>query len=43
LMELPCNICPFCGTPAPGVRLEATSLDDALRGIKITDEQGNNN
>jgi len=25
------------------VRLEATSLDDALRGIKITDEQGNNN
>jgi hypothetical protein len=40
-MELPWNICPFCGTPAPGVRLESTSLDDALRGIKIADDNNN--
>lgn len=37
-MELSWNICPFCGTPSPGMRLESTSLDDALRGIKITEE-----
>ena len=38
-MELPWNICPYCGTPAPGMRLESTSLDDALRGLKMADEQ----
>ncbi len=38
-MELPWNICPYCGTPAPGMRLESTSLDDALRGLKMGDEQ----
>lgn len=43
LMELPWNICPYCGTPAPGVRLEAGSIDEALRGIKIADEQANDN
>ncbi|HNK63471.1 MAG TPA: zinc ribbon domain-containing protein [Anaerolineales bacterium] len=41
LMELPWNICPYCGTPAPGMRLESTSLEDALKNIKVTDEQGN--
>ena len=38
-MELSWNICPFCGTPAPGMRLESTSMDDALRGLKLGDEQ----
>ena len=38
-MELSWNICPFCGTPAPVMRLESTSLDDALRGMKLTEEQ----
>ncbi len=38
-MELSWNICPFCGIPAPGMRLESTSMDDALRGLKLGDEQ----
>ena len=38
-MEHSWNICPYCGSPAPGMRLESTSLDDALRGLKIDDEQ----
>lgn len=39
LMELPWNICPYCGTPAPGMRLESSSMDDALRSLKIGDDQ----
>jgi hypothetical protein len=37
-MELPWNICPYCGTPAPGMRIESTSMDAALRGLKLDDE-----
>src|SRR5512147_2567050 len=37
LMELSWNICPYCGMPGPGMRLESTSLDDALRGLKMDD------
>lgn len=33
LMDLPWNICPFCGSAAPGMRLENTSMDDALRNL----------
>jgi len=40
LMELPWNICPFCGTPAPGMRLEGSSMDEALRSLKLTEDQG---
>jgi len=32
-MELPWNICPFCGTPAPGMRREHLTLDEALRPL----------
>jgi RNA polymerase subunit RPABC4/transcription elongation factor Spt4 len=40
-MELPWNICPYCGTPAAGMRRgEGTSMDDALRGLKLNDEPG---
>ncbi|MGE5376967.1 MAG: double zinc ribbon domain-containing protein [Bacteroidota bacterium] len=39
LMELPWNICPYCGTPAAGVRRDAaTSMDDALRGLRLNEE-----
>ena len=39
LMELPWNICPYCGTPAAGMRRDvATSMDEALRGLKINEE-----
>jgi len=38
LMELPWNICPYCGTAAPGARKESISMDDALRELKIGDE-----
>lgn len=33
LMELPWNICPFCGTPAPGMRREGATLDEVLRNL----------
>jgi hypothetical protein len=32
-MELPWNICPFCGTPAPGMRKEGATMDDVLRSL----------
>jgi hypothetical protein len=32
-MELPWNLCPYCGTPAPGMRRENLTLDEALRQI----------
>ena len=38
-MELPWNICPYCGTPALGMRLESTGMDEALRNLKMADEQ----
>lgn len=38
LMELPWNICPYCGTSAAGARRDAASLDEALRGLKLQDE-----
>ena len=37
-MELPWNICPYCGTPAPGMRVESTSMEEALRGLKMNDD-----
>src|SRR5512139_2396709 len=41
LMELPWNICPYCGTPAAGMRRDsATSVDDALRSLKINEDPG---
>ena len=38
LMELPWNLCPHCGTPAPGMRREGLTLDDALRPIQVEEE-----
>ncbi len=31
LMELHWNICPYCGIPAPGMRKEGLTLDEAIR------------
>lgn len=38
-MELPWNICPYCGTPAPGMRREHLTLDEALRPLSASDEE----
>lgn len=38
LMELPWNLCPYCGTPAPGMRRENLTLDEALRQISASSE-----
>ena len=38
-MELSWNICPYCAAPAAGMRLESSSIDDALRGLKLGDDQ----
>ena len=32
-MALPWNICPHCGTPAPGMRRENLTLDEALQPL----------
>jgi len=32
-MELPWNLCPYCGSPAPGMRREGLTLDEALRPV----------
>jgi len=34
-MDLPWNICPYCGAPAPGMRKEGVTMDEALRELKI--------
>jgi hypothetical protein len=40
-MELPWNICPYCGTPAAGMRRDAaTSVEDVLKGLKLEDDGG---
>lgn len=31
LMELSWNLCPYCGTPAPGMRRENMTMDDVTR------------
>jgi len=39
-MELPWNICPYCGTPAAGMRRgEGTSIDEALQGLRASSNQ----
>ena len=41
LMELPWNLCAYCGTPAPGMRREtAVSMEEALKELGISDEDG---
>jgi RNA polymerase subunit RPABC4/transcription elongation factor Spt4 len=40
LMELPWNICPFCGTPTPGMRREATSVDEAVKELETDNAEG---
>jgi hypothetical protein len=37
-MELPWNICPFCGTPAPGMRKEGGTIEEAVSGLKVENE-----
>jgi hypothetical protein len=38
LMELSWNICPFCGTPVPGMRKESGTLDEAVSILKDAQE-----
>jgi len=38
LMELPWNLCPYCGAPSPGMRREGMTLDEALRPAAIEPE-----
>ena len=35
LMELQWNICPHCATPAPGMKKEGLSLDEAIRSTPM--------
>ncbi len=35
LMELAWNLCPYCGTPAPGMRRENITLDEAMRNLPV--------
>jgi hypothetical protein len=36
-MDLAWNICPYCGTPAPGMRKENETMDEVMRELP-TDE-----
>jgi RNA polymerase subunit RPABC4/transcription elongation factor Spt4 len=38
LMELQWNICPHCATPAPGMKKEGLTMDEALRPSPIEPE-----
>jgi hypothetical protein len=38
-MELPWNICPYCGTPVPGMRPGNLDLDQALHDLQINGTQ----
>lgn len=35
LMDLPWNLCPFCGTPAPGMRRENLTVEEAMAGLPV--------
>ena len=39
LMELAWNLCPYCGTPAPGMRRENLNLDEALRNLPVENDE----
>ncbi len=39
-MELPWDICPYCGTPVPGMRKEGTTMNEVVLGLKIEEEPG---
>ncbi len=39
LMELPWNMCPYCGAPAPGMRRESMTMDEVLRPTPLTAEE----
>ena len=38
LMDLAWNLCPYCGTPAPGMRRDNMTLDDITRPMPLGDE-----
>lgn len=35
LMELSWNLCPHCATPAPGMRRESASVEEAMRNLPV--------
>ena len=37
-MDLPWNLCPYCGTPTPGMRREGLTLDEALQPTPLEEE-----
>ena len=39
LMDLPWNLCPYCATPAPGMRREGMTLDEALSPPPVEENQ----
>lgn len=40
LMDLPWNLCPFCGTPAPGMRREGATMEEVLRSLPVEPAPG---
>jgi RNA polymerase subunit RPABC4/transcription elongation factor Spt4 len=39
LMELPWNICPYCGTPTPGMRKEGGTIEEAVGGLHLDQDE----
>ena len=38
LMELPWNICAYCGTPVPGMRKEGTTMEEVVKELNENEE-----
>ena len=39
LMDLPWNLCPYCATPAPGMRRENLTMEEALRAVPASEPE----
>ncbi|MFH1523917.1 MAG: zinc ribbon domain-containing protein [Chloroflexota bacterium] len=38
LMELPWNICAYCGTPMPGMKKEGTTMEEVVKALDENEE-----
>ena len=38
-MKLPWSLCPYCGTPEPGKRIEDLTVAEASRSVEIQEDE----
>jgi hypothetical protein len=39
-MKLPWSLCPYCGTPEPGKRIEDLTVKEAARSLDLSEDEG---